>query len=157
MAKIMVVDEEEGMQLLMNKILSKAGYEVANAVNGRDALEKLKTEKPDLVLLDILMPGMDGWETLREIRKDEATRDLPVVMVTVLTGEEYRQRSFAAGADAYVSKPIMVDKLLATVKWILQNVQRWRVGIGAGARRAAAAGERQKSVNAVPFFNRQAR
>ncbi len=130
MTKIMVVDEDDGIQLLMEKVLGKAGYKVVSARNGIEALEKLKAENVDAVLLDVLMPGMDGWQTLREIRKRGATRDLPVIMVTVLTGEEYRERSFAAGADAHVGKPIVVEKLLATVRWVLENAQRWSMIAG---------------------------
>lgn len=124
MTKIMVVDDDPGIQVLMNKILGKAGYEVTKAVSGEEALEKLKSEKPDLVLLDVMMPGLNGWETLQKIRGDAATKDLPVIMVTVRGGEEDREKSFAARADGHVNKPIVVDKLLATVKWVLENARR---------------------------------
>lgn len=124
MARIMVVDDDVGIQILLEKVLKREKYEVTRALSGEEALEKIKVEKPDLVLLDVMMPGLNGWETLQKIREDEGTRDLPVIMVTVRAGEEDREKSFAARADGHVNKPILVDRLLATVKWVLENAQR---------------------------------
>ncbi|MEE9594938.1 MAG: response regulator, partial [Candidatus Hydrothermarchaeales archaeon] len=83
MVKILVVDDEPDILYLVNKVLSNKGYTVIKASSGLDAIDKVKKEKPDLVLLDVMMPEMDGWETCKIIRADDETKDTPIAMLTV--------------------------------------------------------------------------
>jgi CheY-like chemotaxis protein len=120
MTKIMVVDDEEDMTHVISAILKREGYEVAVANSGEECLKKLDEEKPDLILLDVMMPGIDGWETCSKIREREDTKNIPVVMLTVKTSEEDMSKSFEHKSDAHVGKPIIKEKLLETIKWVLR-------------------------------------
>jgi CheY-like chemotaxis protein len=101
-------------------LLSGQGYELESAENGVQALEKIKANKPDLVLLDILMPEMDGIECCRRIKSEEVTRDIKVVMVTTKSEYEKVKEAFAAGCDDYVTKPINRVELLSKLKELLK-------------------------------------
>lgn len=118
--RILVVDDQAEILELTALVLSRAGYEVATAGTGIDALDHVATRRFDLVLLDINMPGMDGWETLRLIRADEDSADLPVVMFSVKN--QMRDRVFALqeGALDYITKPFEVDQLLFRVRRVLE-------------------------------------
>jgi len=114
--RILVVDDQPEILELTALVLSEAGYEVARAASGIEALDHLASSPCDLVLLDINMPGMDGWETLRLIRADEDLTGLPVVMFSVKS--ELRDRVFGMqeGALDYITKPFEVDQLLFRVR-----------------------------------------
>ena len=114
--RILVVDDQPEILDLTALVLAEAGYEVSRAASGIEALDHLASRPCDLVLLDINMPGMDGWETLRLIRADEALAELPVVMFSVKN--ELRDRVFGLqeGALDYVTKPFEVDQLLYRVR-----------------------------------------
>jgi CheY-like chemotaxis protein len=120
--RIMLVDDEPDIRLIERIILEKKGYEVIETESGEDCLERLKTEKPDIILLDVMMPGINGWETAKRIKEDENTKDIPVIMVTVRGSEEDMTKSFQYGkSDGHVSKPIIKDKLLNTIDWIVRT------------------------------------
>lgn len=127
MAKIMVVDDEEGVVFLVKSILEKDGHEVIEAHSGEECLEKLEIEKPDLILLDIMMPGMDGWEVLRKIKNDAATKSIPVAMLTakMLTVDTV-QRKEVDGLVDYITKPFSIESLSGDVKEILEDISRIR-------------------------------
>ena len=116
---ILVVDDLAQNLKLMDAVLSPRGFEVHTAGSGEAALEFLATRVPDLILLDILMPGIDGYETCRRIRADPATSFLPVVMVTA-SGDEQKLRSIQAGADDFVTKPFEQAELLARVRSLVR-------------------------------------
>jgi len=124
MAKILTVDDEPGIHDLLKIMLKKGGHETVKALSGEEAIEKLKEEKVDAILLDVMMPGMDGWDTLKRIRENPETRDIPVIMVTVRGAEEDRERSFEHRADAHLTKPILKEQLLRTVDWVLAQAKR---------------------------------
>lgn len=118
--RILVVDDEPRNVRLLSDLLSVRGYAVSNAASGVEALEKVARERPDLVLLDVMMPGMSGFEVCREIRQDPETRLIPVVMVTALDGKEDRVKGIEAGADDFLSKPIDQLELLARVRSLVR-------------------------------------
>jgi two-component system alkaline phosphatase synthesis response regulator PhoP len=120
--KIMLVDDEPDVLLVERIILEKAGYEVIETESGEECLERLETEKPDVILLDIMMPGIDGWETCKRIKENESTKDIPVIMVTVRGSEEDMTKSFQYSmSDGHVVKPIIKEKLLKTIEWIVKT------------------------------------
>ena len=112
-ASVLVIDDEADIRGLLRELLERAGYEVAEGVNGRDGLRALYATSPDLVLLDVSMPELDGWQTLERIRD---VSDVPVVMLTARAAELEKVRGLKAGADDYVTKPFGRQELLARVE-----------------------------------------
>ena len=117
--KILVVDYNPKNVKLLTDLLSVEGYQLVTAPNGAEALEKVKAEKPDLVLLDVVMPEMNGFEVCRKIRDSHATRLLPVVMVTAYP-EEGRVKGIEAGADEFITKPVNQAELFARVRSLIR-------------------------------------
>ena len=117
MKRILVVDDEEAIRSLYKMELEDAGFEVETADSGSQALEKLETFKPDLVTLDIKMPGMSGLEVLSEIRK--ISKDLPVILCSAYG--EYKQDFSCWASDAYIVKSSDVDELVKTVQRLLEE------------------------------------
>jgi DNA-binding response OmpR family regulator len=116
--RILVVDDDEDIRTLLRELLGRAGYRVEEAADGRAALRQLFETPPSLVLLDVNMPEMDGYQTLERIRD---LSDVPVIMVTARTQELERVRGLASGADDYVSKPFGRQELLARVQALLRR------------------------------------
>jgi DNA-binding response OmpR family regulator len=119
-ALVLVVDDQAPNRKLLADLLATQGYAVETAAGGEEALAKIAALGPDLVLLDILMPGLSGYEVCRRIRADPATQILPVVMVTALDPTEERIKGLEAGADDFLAKPINAPELLARVKSLLR-------------------------------------
>src|SRR4030095_4785579 len=119
-AKILVVDDTPRNVKLLADLLTVKGYSVVTAVSGREALALIESDPPDLVLLDVVMPEMSGYEVCRKIREIPETRILPVVMVTALDPSEERVKGIEAGADDFLPKPINQAELLARVKSLLR-------------------------------------
>ncbi len=117
MKKILVVEDEEGLRLLYEEELKSEGYEVLTARNGKEALQQLETGKPDLVILDIVMPVMDGMETLGKILGKE--RKIPIILNTSYSG--YRQDFMSWAADAYVTKSDDLDELKKKIRELLER------------------------------------
>ncbi|HVA23630.1 MAG TPA: adenylate/guanylate cyclase domain-containing protein [Chloroflexota bacterium] len=117
--KILVVDDTPANIKVLDAVLSPRGYEVLAAANGEEGLAKVASEQPDLVLLDVLMPGIDGHEVCRRLRADPATQLLPVVMMTA-SGEQEKIKAIEAGADDFVLKPFNQAELVARVKSLLR-------------------------------------
>lgn len=121
--RVLVVDDTPRNLKLLADLLAVSGYAVVTATSGAEALARVAAEKPDLVLLDVLMPGMTGYDVCRTIRADPATAMLPIVMVTALEASEERLKGFDAGADDFISKPINRAELLARVRSLLRIKQ----------------------------------
>ena len=119
--RILVVDDQREILDVTATVLSGAGYEVSTASSGDEALTQVGRESFDLVLLDINMPEMDGWETLRLIRADEQPEPLPVVMFSVKSELTDKVRSLQEGASGYITKPFVVDELIARVRRVLHS------------------------------------
>lgn len=118
--KILCVDDEPKNLTLLEALLVPRGYEVILAENGEKALAQVETDPPDLILLDIIMPNMSGFEVLQKLRSDEKTRLIPVVMVTALNEMEDRVKAIEAGCDDFISKPFDKIELLARVKSLIR-------------------------------------
>jgi len=116
MAHVLIVDDDGAMRRVLSLQLNLAGIESREASNAQQAFVSLKQELPDLVLLDVMMPPIDGIEICRRIRLDPATMALPVIMVSAYASDANRERAMAAGATALVAKPYESDTLLATLR-----------------------------------------
>ena len=119
-AKILVVDDDKTLVRLMREALSKAEYEVITASNGIDALQELYAKQPDLLLLDVMMPRMDGWETAQRVRQ---VSHVPIIMLTAKGEESDKLKGFAAGVDDYVTKPFSFAEIVARVAAVLARAR----------------------------------
>jgi DNA-binding response OmpR family regulator len=117
-ARILIVDDDAEIRLLLNELLTRAGFQVEEAIDGKSALRKLFETPPALVILDVTMPEMDGYQTLERIRD---LSDVPVIMLTARTQELERVRGLSSGADDYVPKPFGRQELLARVQALLRR------------------------------------
>ena len=124
--KILIVDDTELMQRLIADILVAAGYDTITASNGIEGLKKVRAEKPDLVLLDIIMPEMDGFEVCRALRADDGNNLMPIIMLTAQEQEDDKLAGLELGADDYIIKPFNPRELLSRVKNTLRRIDRNR-------------------------------
>jgi DNA-binding response OmpR family regulator len=126
--RALVVDDERDFRHLMTMFLlrSKLPIDVDAACSGPDALRHAKAQPPDLILLDVMMPGMDGFEVCRELRACERTRTIPILMLTALDEVSDRTRAFLVGTDDYLGKPFDRGEFLARVRRILQRTYGYR-------------------------------
>ncbi|RMF90497.1 MAG: response regulator [Methanobacteriota archaeon] len=110
------MDDEPDFLVIMEKLLKKHGYDVIEAINGKSGLKKAQENHPDLILLDIMMSDISGWEVARKLKKDPETRDIPIIMLTVMTEEGEIKRSFEyAGAEWHITKPFDTDVFFAVL------------------------------------------
>lgn len=120
--KILVVDDEVNIVELLRINLKSAGYEVISAYTGEEAVDKTFKEHPDLILLDLMLPGIDGLETFRRIKMEKSTTRIPVIMLTAKSEETDKVVGLEIGADDYITKPFGVRELIARVKAVLRRV-----------------------------------
>jgi CheY-like chemotaxis protein len=119
-SRILVVEDSAVIRRLIEVCLRAADLEIVTRDDGKNGLMAVSSESPDLVVLDIGLPGMDGWEVLSRIRGDEATKHTPVVVLTAHAEEESRRRANEGGADAFVTKPFQPNDFRATVLSLLE-------------------------------------
>jgi len=119
MPRILLVEDQEMNRDMLSRRLKKRGYEVSIAVDGAEGVEKARSESPDLILMDMSLPVMDGWEATRTLKADEATRSIPVVALTAHAMSTDREKALAAGCDAYETKPVELPRLIETMEKLL--------------------------------------
>ena len=118
---ILIVDDDPDVLYTVEAILKKEGYDVEKANGGSEALEHLKTSTPELILLDVMMPDIDGWGVLKEIRNDERLKDIPIIMITSRTGQKHRDRANKIGVNVYLGKPFGEEELLNNIQSLLEQ------------------------------------
>ena len=119
--KILLVDDAATILMMERMILGKESYELVTASNGEEAVEKAASELPDLILMDLVMPKMDGLEAVRQIRANDATNGIPIIMVTTKGESESMEQGYANGCNDYVTKPINGPELLTKIRNLLEE------------------------------------
>lgn len=119
MPRILAVEDEPNIARLIQVTLERQGYQVETAANGRLALEKLQSNRPDLLVSDVMMPEMDGFELLKNVRMNASYADLPIIMLTAKTGDKDIMEGYTKGADMYLTKPFNPRELLQFVQRLL--------------------------------------
>ena len=114
--KILVIDDEPEMVDMLRIRLEDEGYGIITALNGEEGLKKAEGDHPDLILLDILLPGMSGLEVAKRLRESKATKDVPIIMVTALIGGDAMRTGLKSGAAYFISKPFDPEELLTQIK-----------------------------------------
>ena len=112
---VLVVDDVPLNILLIKKMLSQYTFEIRTANGGQAALDAIAQKKPTLVLLDLMMPGIDGFEVIRRLRASDDTKDLPIIILSALNSEQDISKGFQLGANDFINKPIIMEKLLSSV------------------------------------------
>ena len=119
--KVLVVDDEPAIRDMIRFVLGKSGMKVRCAANGREALDRINEKKPDILLLDWMMPNLSGTELTRHLRKNALTRDIPIIMLTARVSEDDKVTGLTAGADDYVVKPFSPRELTARIEAVLRR------------------------------------
>jgi CheY-like chemotaxis protein len=119
MTKILCVEDSEDNLFTLHKRLSLAGFEVKVATNGTEGVDWAKTLRPDLIVMDLRLPGLDGWEATRRLKGQPETKHIPIIVVTSDTSEKSREKAFAAGCDEFETKPVNFEKLVGKIHSLL--------------------------------------
>lgn len=124
-AEILLIDDEEDILYLVGRMLEKEGFEVERVQTGAEGIKKAKEHKPDLILLDIMLPDISGWELSKELKEDKETKGIPIVMLTIRTSEPSVEKSFVySHCEAHIGKPFKREKLINTINWVLKHRMR---------------------------------
>ena len=116
MQKILCVEDNDDNLFMLHRRLGRAGFEVKVATNGTAGVDWAKTLQPDLIVMDLNLPGIDGWEATRRLKAQPETKHIPVVVLSANTGAKHRERAIEAGCDAYETKPTDFDRLLTVIR-----------------------------------------
>ena len=119
-ARILIVDDERHNRQLLEVMLMPEGFHLATATSGEEALAMVAHQKPDLILLDVMMPGMDGYQVTGRIKGDDATKNIPIIVITALDDRESRMRGLYAGAEDFLTKPVDRAELYMRVRNLLR-------------------------------------
>lgn len=123
-SKVLVADDEPGIRCLVQAVLELDSYEVLLAVDGREAVQMALDKQPDLILLDVMMPGIDGYSVCRQLKSLSQFRNVPVIMLSAINADSDNNKWLEAGANGYVSKPFSPQQLSETVKEFLTGVKQ---------------------------------
>lgn len=118
-SKIIVIEDDPHILKLISQTLQREGYEVVTATDGSEGLRKVRETHPHLVVLDISLPGLDGYQVCHHLRSEHATSKLPVIMVTAMSRPSDQRRGFETGADDYLSKPFVLSELITRIQSLL--------------------------------------
>jgi len=121
MSRILIVEDNEMNRDMLSRRLELRGYEVILAMDGRRGLAVARSESPDLILMDMSLPEIDGWEVARRLKSDDTTRSIPVIALTAHAMTSDRQRALEAGCDDYDTKPVEFERLLTKIQTMLRN------------------------------------
>jgi CheY-like chemotaxis protein len=121
MARILLVEDNEMNRDMLSRRLARSGYEVVIAVQGEEGVELARTASPDLVLMDMSLPVLDGWEATRRLKADPATREIPVIALTAHAMSGDREKAQAAGCDDFDTKPVEYSRLVTKIEGLLQK------------------------------------
>jgi CheY-like chemotaxis protein len=121
MPRILLVEDQEMNRDMLSRRLKKRGYEVEIAVDGAEGIEKARSVGPDLILMDMSLPVIDGWEATRTLKSDDATRAIPVIALTAHAMSTDREKAMAAGCDGYETKPVELPRLLEAIEKMLEG------------------------------------
>jgi two-component system cell cycle response regulator DivK len=121
MTKILLVEDNEMNRDMLSRRLQKQGYEIAIAVDGEEGLAKAKSEAPALILMDMSLPGIDGWEATRRLKAEQQTESIPVIALTAHAMADDRDKAMAAGCDDFDTKPVELPRLLSKIQALLER------------------------------------
>ena len=119
MAKVLLVEDNEMNRDMLSRRLIRRGFEVVFALNGKEGVELARSEKPDIILMDMSLPIMDGWEATRRVKADDVTRAVPVIGLTAHAMAGDREKAIAAGCDDYDTKPVEIERLIGKIEKLL--------------------------------------
>lgn len=119
--KILIIEDDPEERLILGRELRKEGYIVYESPTGEEGLKVFKEDKPDLVILDVMLPGIDGWEVLKRIKKGPLSRKVPVMMLTGKSEDKDKIKGYDFGADYYVTKPYNISKLLPVIRSLVEE------------------------------------
>jgi two-component system, cell cycle response regulator DivK len=124
MTKVLLVEDNEMNRDMLSRRLVRRGYEVVFAVDGQQGVDLARSEKPDIILMDMSLPVMDGWEATRRVKSDETTRAVPVIGLTSHAMSGDREKAIAAGCDDYDTKPVEIDRLIEKMQRLLDEARK---------------------------------
>ena len=119
MAKVLLVEDNEMNRDMLSRRLTRRGFEVLSAVDGQQGVDLARSEKPDIILMDMSLPVMDGWEATRRVKSDESTRNVPVIGLTAHAMSGDREKALEAGCDEYDTKPVEIDRLIGKIERLI--------------------------------------
>ena len=119
MTKILLVEDNEMNRDMLSRRLIRRGFQVVFAIDGQQGVDLARSERPDIILMDMSLPGIDGWEATRRLKADDATRGLPVIGLTAHAMSGDREKAIEAGCDDYDTKPVELDRLIGKIKRLL--------------------------------------
>jgi two-component system, cell cycle response regulator DivK len=120
MTKVLLVEDNEMNRDMLSRRLIRRGFEVIFAVDGKEGIDAARREKPDIILMDLSLPVMDGWEATRRVKSDDATRGVPVIALTARAMIGDREKAIEAGCDDYDTKPVEFDRLIGKIERLLR-------------------------------------
>jgi two-component system, cell cycle response regulator DivK len=121
MTKVLLVEDNEMNRDMLSRRLIRRGYEVSFAIDGREGVNLARSERPDIILMDMSLPIIDGWEATRQVKADDATRSIPVIGLTAHAMSGDREKAMEAGCDDYDTKPVELERLIGKIQKLLGN------------------------------------